>query len=340
MAAALLYAAIWTRPPRMGGFNLSDTWAWLRYIPAIAPGAKLRLRQEWSDVDAHQKTIMSDDLGVGCTTFWLAEHLNFRFFVEARYFVNQLPNGFYNLRSGNKRGPSKAPDYIAISRDFARICVLECKGTQSNLAALAKVMDNTHGGAQKRSFQTLSGMPPSDSLVVGLFLAQHEVPESSTISISDPPLDDQNIVCSDQVERLIRIATMKTCLAKVLSLLNMPYMASIVDGLKAKSLIGLSGRKLFSSGIIKYNSELEQRHVWVTKNTKPEHENFAVARLRMRQETMKELLASENLGDLLEEWSRDSEETVLVTAIDGVTNIKLPFGTEMTLEIDAQEGHK
>jgi len=55
LAAALLYIAIWTRPPKSYGFNISDTWAWLRYMPAISNTPQLRLKKCWKDIDAHQK---------------------------------------------------------------------------------------------------------------------------------------------------------------------------------------------------------------------------------------------------------------------------------------------
>jgi hypothetical protein len=63
---ALLNTALWTRPPRYTGFDLADFWAWLRYMRAFADTPDLRLRQEWQDLDPHQKTILSDEVGVGC----------------------------------------------------------------------------------------------------------------------------------------------------------------------------------------------------------------------------------------------------------------------------------
>jgi len=65
---ALIFTALWTRPPIRYGFSLSDCWAWLRYFPAIAPTQDLRLCDAWTTLDPHHKTVLSGDFGVGFTT--------------------------------------------------------------------------------------------------------------------------------------------------------------------------------------------------------------------------------------------------------------------------------
>jgi hypothetical protein len=62
ISCALVFAALWTRPPVRYGFSLSDCWAWLRYFPAIAVNSELRLREEWTSLDPHYKTVLSGDL--------------------------------------------------------------------------------------------------------------------------------------------------------------------------------------------------------------------------------------------------------------------------------------
>jgi hypothetical protein len=84
---ALIHTAVWTRPPTTQGFHLSDYWAWLRYGPALACTADLRLCQPWNDVDPHQKTLLSDEFSVGATTCLLADGLNCTEFVDTLYFL-------------------------------------------------------------------------------------------------------------------------------------------------------------------------------------------------------------------------------------------------------------
>src|SRR5437773_4310658 len=90
---ALIYTALVTRPPTVHGFHLSDYWAWLRYQPAIAATNDLRLRAEWDTVDSHQKTVLSDELGVGFTTQFITEALNCSEFTDTVYEVNVLDPG-------------------------------------------------------------------------------------------------------------------------------------------------------------------------------------------------------------------------------------------------------
>src|SRR5688500_3238236 len=75
----LLCIALVNRPPALRGFDLGDTWAWLRYRPALANRRGLRLRQEWTDIDPHQKTVLSDELGVGFVAYFVARRLDFRY---------------------------------------------------------------------------------------------------------------------------------------------------------------------------------------------------------------------------------------------------------------------
>ena len=69
--AVLLMIAYVTRPPAIYGFSLADAWAWLRYRQAIARTRRLRLKAEWTDLDQHQKAVLSDEMGVGFTTYFL-----------------------------------------------------------------------------------------------------------------------------------------------------------------------------------------------------------------------------------------------------------------------------
>lgn len=82
---ALLHTALWTKPPVQYGFDLSDFWAWLRYGPAIADAQNLRLKQEWANTDPHQKTVLSDEFGVGFVTQLFVEELGFLVYADAQH---------------------------------------------------------------------------------------------------------------------------------------------------------------------------------------------------------------------------------------------------------------
>jgi len=136
----LIHTALWTRPPCSFGFSLADCWAWLRYGPALANSLNLQLRPEWNDIDAHQKTVLSDEMGVGFTTQLFCETLNFIVYADTQYVIKVLPS-LVALSHSAKRGPDKSPDYIAVD-DLLEVSVLECKGSgqpKLNLNTIAKM---------------------------------------------------------------------------------------------------------------------------------------------------------------------------------------------------------
>jgi hypothetical protein len=54
-----------TAPPTGYGFSLAEGWAFARYFGAVAAIPDFSLSRPWDDIDTHQKTILSDDWGVG-----------------------------------------------------------------------------------------------------------------------------------------------------------------------------------------------------------------------------------------------------------------------------------
>jgi hypothetical protein len=66
-------------------------WAWLRYYLAPSKHADLRLTMDFSDLDPHQKGILSDDFGVALATHWARIRLGpFTQVVDGRKFANQF----------------------------------------------------------------------------------------------------------------------------------------------------------------------------------------------------------------------------------------------------------
>ena len=61
----LLVIGYLTTPSHASGVSLSEFWAWIRYLHAVSNDADLRLTRAFSELDAHQKTILSDDFGMG-----------------------------------------------------------------------------------------------------------------------------------------------------------------------------------------------------------------------------------------------------------------------------------
>jgi hypothetical protein len=132
----LLTIGLITAPPRASGFSLSEYWAWIRYACAISSEPRLSLVAEYKDIDAHQKTILSDDFGMGFSVYWMWKRMNFSFICDGRYFVDRYLNHFGGMaaaRTPGKRGPTKCPDFVCW-KPAGSFHVIECKGTQSGKA--------------------------------------------------------------------------------------------------------------------------------------------------------------------------------------------------------------
>lgn len=215
---ALIHTAFRTAPPHRSGFHLSDVWAWLRYAPAFANTSDLRLRPEWRELDPHQKTIMSDELGMGFTTMLLAKNLNVVEFNDTIHFLNKLKPSAYRYTKRARRGPSKTPDFIGKDRS-GRLFAIECKGTQSGLKPLQDAMDA--GVAQKANISITQGRAIHRSLVIGLFIPQFNSTQPATISIQDPSWEELERVIEESDQSTVNQVLLQNELAVHLSLIGL-----------------------------------------------------------------------------------------------------------------------
>jgi hypothetical protein len=217
----LLAIGVLTTPSFTSGVSLSEYWAWVRYLHAIAETDDLRLTRGFWDLDAHQKTILSDDFGMGAPMLWLLDRLQLREVCDGRYFIERLATttGAVAARTA-KRGPNKAPDFVF--RDVHGVWhVLECKGTQSGEAYRTRQIGDvgpppTGARAQKRVLT----FPPGHTgqrLISALTLSVEEGPERSTLKILDPPGDEEFRVDTNQLVYASDAATRAT-VAKALRL--------------------------------------------------------------------------------------------------------------------------
>lgn len=218
-----MFAAIWTRPPVCYGFSLSDCWAWFRYFAALSANSELRLREEWTSLDPHQKTVLSADFGVGFVTLLLNETLDMVRFADTLWVVNTAKPGRFKLGSEpTKRGPAKSPDYIA-EDSLGRYSVVECKGTQSSRRALRDAIKR--GTTQKKNLHT-TGVKLQHTLVAGLFVPQWQSSERPVILIADPDPPEiwreLSTLSQDQIARGVS----QVSYAKELAILGLSQTAS------------------------------------------------------------------------------------------------------------------
>jgi hypothetical protein len=220
---SLLFCAIWTRPPVSFGFSLADCWAWLRYLPAICSSSELRLRDEWTSLDPHQKTVLSGDFGVGFTTWFLHQTLDFRIYADTLWVVNTLAPGKFALGPTAKRGPRKSPDYIAID-GAGGFSALECKGGQTSRASLVDALES--GVDQKKNLRALGTTPLVHSLVAGLFIPQFNNTEFPALVVGDPDWNEIQAILREFKEPIIERGVIQIASAKQAAMLDLSQTAN------------------------------------------------------------------------------------------------------------------
>ncbi|MFY3743288.1 hypothetical protein ACOQFB_05225 [Anaeromyxobacter sp. Red801] len=197
MTRVLAAIPICTAPLTGYGFELSQFWAHLRYGPALGAGPGLRLRPEWSDIDSHQKTILSDDFGMGVPWVILTRALRLKRLVPTQFILDGLVSigsAKVSAAARDKRGQFKSPDFIGIGQD-GKLHVLECKGTQS-ADGIRKALPR--GREQKANLLIEPKARRGEALVSALYVPQHEggsprclivdpeAPENEEVSVISP----------------------------------------------------------------------------------------------------------------------------------------------------------
>lgn len=226
----LLMVGYLTTPVASAGVSLSEFWAWVRYLAAISNQTDMRITDSFSDLDAHQKTILSDDFGMGVPALWLSEKLSLDRILDGRYFMQR-----FGVASGatqptsKKRGPNKTPDFVA--RDVTGVWhILECKGTQSSAAYAERQIGEygppaSGGIAQKRSIvfpPTHTGQRLVSALQIGI-----ERGESSRLIITDPEPEDPQVIKKEEMDAADDSAT-RAVAAKALRLAGFEATASVI----------------------------------------------------------------------------------------------------------------
>lgn len=241
----LIKIGVLSRPPSFHGLHMSDFWAWLRYYQAPTQDRDLILRREWSNLDPHQKTILSDDWGVGFSTFIVSEMLDVFFWADTSHVI-RLAN-MYGLggviRIGpppttgqtptspppttgqtatgkttatgptpttaqtTKTGPAKTPDFIGLTNN-GEIVVLECKGTQSSIGYSRRQVTD---GTEQKDNLNFNGINPIQKLVGGIYIQSQGKSARTTWTLVDPEPDFSEENESNKMEISVLIIQSEIC---------------------------------------------------------------------------------------------------------------------------------
>lgn len=225
---SLLQIGLLTVPWRGAECSLALYWAHVRYCAAIQFDATgLVLTPEWEDLDSHQKTILSDDWGMGFTTHWLASRLSLRSFCDGRYFIERLDG--LGIASVNmppeKRGPCKSPDFVCEDA-VGLLHIIECKGNQQGASALRGQLAD--GVVQKRNILFADEQAQvGQRIVAGLFIAQANADRPSVLAIADPEPNGSLVVKirQDVDPARIRDVIRRADLARQFRVAGVPWLA-------------------------------------------------------------------------------------------------------------------
>ncbi|WP_156783296.1 hypothetical protein [Roseovarius nubinhibens] len=186
------------------------------------------MSDEFSELDPHQKTILSDDFGMGMSLHVLTEALDLVGFCDGKYFIDRLaprlPSGVHITATAAKNGPRKSPDFVALDAR-GRWHVIECKGTQSGPNYCRAQIDR--GFAQKRAIE-FQGTLKGQSLVTGFDIASAASDTASCLVIVDPKPEDPPLEIGPNDRPLIRDCVARGTIARAMMLAGAPNLSRLM----------------------------------------------------------------------------------------------------------------
>jgi hypothetical protein len=181
--AYLLQRVGWVTTPAVE--NLADIcsyWAYIRYLWAfktpVNPGDKLRLSDVARSIDFHQKSLMSDQIGVGMAAVLMGDYLEAPIATDVDI---ALKNPVWQMTKDD----DAAPDYLFFDESRTKLFVVECKGTQTTRSASLRQLRR---GTEQVPTLKFKKRPRPPSLVVATCLAKG----GTRVLVLDPPGDDED----------------------------------------------------------------------------------------------------------------------------------------------------
>jgi len=333
----LAATAILTRPPTVQGFHLSDQWAFFRYGPAFSPGRAFKLRPEWEDLDPHQKTILSDEVGVGVTCSLLIKALDLQEVVPTLHFLRAIEPDRFSLGTTNRIGPQKSPDYVGWRNSSSRIVVIECKGTQ-NPGSLAGAM--SRGRAQKSNLTDQSGGVIEHPLVAGLYIPRHDHGRQSQVRIADPEPVDYLPEILDKIERpLVRAGIRQVWLAKMLALLGLDRLANLLAATPTTGLNEIADEFLSSWAPLAEEGLIHEILPRTPADPDAGSQTYVPRRLEIAAspEVIASITEAPNLLEFLMATDNEEHNDWAVKRSEGTTLVMLPMGFTVALEMEIPE---
>jgi hypothetical protein len=156
--------------------DLCSTWASIRYIWAFSPDAnpsRLRLSEEALLIDFHQKSLLSDEVGVGMAGLIIENFFNGKNPIDVDVAIRSQ----YIVGLGTRFRTS--PDYL-FERSDGTYIIVECKGTRSGFS-------NTLSQLKRGTEQVPSLVFPGGGTNLELVIGTNMSASSTDLYVIDPP---------------------------------------------------------------------------------------------------------------------------------------------------------
>ena len=173
-----------TTPNNINLARLSASWATRRYFWAVhvprtstagaVPG--FRLSRDARAIDRHQKTLLSDEFGMGFAGLVAERLLHASEFVEVEFAVTN-PQQFFGAQALHRR----RPDFLMWGNGTP-LFVVECKGSQTSLTSVIRQL--------RRGLEQLPSIDVGNIPKVALVIATHLRRRDTVVHVIDPSDDE------------------------------------------------------------------------------------------------------------------------------------------------------
>lgn len=168
-----------TTPSSVNLARLSASWATRRYFWAVDDPLhqrrphRFRLSRDARHMERHQKTLLSDEFGMGFAGLLMERPLGTSYFIDMEFALAN-PHRYFDVR---QVGP-RQPDFLFWGPG-APVFIVECKGSQTKWSG---VVQQLRRGMEQLPSVRIPGTP-SEELVVATFLDQRH----TRVIVLDPP---------------------------------------------------------------------------------------------------------------------------------------------------------
>lgn len=204
-ASALLWMGVAPLVQTVSRWWTAIRWAQMKYAYAVDDISDLRLHPEMRELDKHQKSVLSDEWGVGVALEWLTNIFQYREICHGDAAVRELRRRklLQGYPTRKKIGPNKCPDFVALDAQ-RKLHIIECKGTTQGRSTITKAFKTAYEQKHAIRFKNDSAFV-SQRLSVGLAVATNRRAKDTTLYVEDPdeerlPRSEGSYVIIDDAE--------------------------------------------------------------------------------------------------------------------------------------------